>query len=53
MVNVASYLFVHAESKVSFELTRAESQAATMVGVPQGFDIGIFVNPARLMWWLT
>ena len=24
-----------------------------MVGVLQGFDIGPFVNPARLMLWLT
>ena len=42
MVNVAHYLFGHAESEVSFHLTRAESQAATMVGVHQGFDIGLF-----------
>jgi hypothetical protein len=33
--------------------TRAESQAAMIVGVPQGFDIGLFENPAMLMLWLT
>ena len=49
MVNVANFLFGHAESEVSFHLTKAESQAAMMVGVPQGFDIGLFVNLARLM----
>ena len=43
----------HDESEASLHLTRAESQAATMVGVPQGFDIGPFVNSARLMLWLT
>ena len=53
VVNVAQFLFGHAESEVSFHLTRAESQAATMVGVYQGFDIGLFVNPVKLMWWLT
>ena len=53
MVNVVHLLFRLAESEVSFHLTRAESQAAMMVGVHQGFDIGLFVNPARLMWWST
>ena len=38
---------------ISFHLTRAETQAETMVGVLQGFDIGLFANPARLMLWLT
>jgi hypothetical protein len=33
--------------------TRAESQAAMMVGVPQGFDIGLFENLAMLMLGLT
>ena len=32
----------HVDSEASLHLTRAESQAATMVGVPQGFDIGPF-----------
>jgi hypothetical protein len=34
--------FGHTKSKVWFHLTRAESQAAMMVGIPQGFDIGLF-----------
>ena len=53
MVNVANFLFGHAESEVSFHLTKAESQAAMMVGVLQGFDIGFFVNLARLLKWLA
>ena len=42
MVNVENFLFGHAESEISFHLTNAESQAAMMVGVFQGFDIGLF-----------
>ena len=53
MVTVANFLFRHAESEVSLHLTKSESQAEMMVGVPQGVDIGLFVNPARLMLWLT
>ena len=49
MVNVAHFLFGHAESKVSFHLPKSESQEDMMVGVPQGFDIGRFANQARLM----
>ena len=45
--------FTHMESEVSVHLTESESQAEMMVGVLQSFDIGPFVNPARLMLWLT
>jgi hypothetical protein len=30
------------QTVVCFHLTRAESQAAMMVSIPQGFDIGLF-----------
>jgi hypothetical protein len=40
------------KSEVWFHLTRAESQAAMMVGVPQGFDRSLW-NSARLKMWLT
>ena len=53
MVNIAHFLLGHAESEVLFHQIRAESQATTMVGVHQGFDIDLSVNPAKLMWWLT
>ena len=39
MVVVANLLFRHVKSTVSFHLTKAESQAATMVGVPQGYTL--------------
>jgi hypothetical protein len=45
--------FGHTKSEVWLHLTRAESQAAMMVCVPQGFDIGLCENPALLMLWLT
>jgi hypothetical protein len=48
-----NYLFRHTKSVVWFHLTRAESQAAMMVGILQGFDIGLFENSAMLMLWLT
>jgi hypothetical protein len=47
-----NYLFRHTKYEVWFHQTRAESQAATMVGVPQVFDIGLCENPAMLMLWL-
>jgi hypothetical protein len=50
--NRRNYLFRHTKSVVCFHLTRAESQAAMMVGVPQDFDIGLS-NLERLMLWLT
>ena len=53
MVSVANYPFRHAKSEISYHLTKSESQADTTVGVLQGFDIGLFANPARLMQWLT
>jgi hypothetical protein len=37
-----NYLFRYTKSKVWFHLTRAESQAAMIVGVPRDFDIGLF-----------
>jgi hypothetical protein len=37
-----NYLFIHTKSAVWFHLTRAESQAAMMVGIPEGFDTGLF-----------
>jgi hypothetical protein len=37
-----NFPFRHTKSAVWFHLTRAESQAAMMVGIPQGFDIGLF-----------
>ena len=42
-------IFGHAESEVSFHVTKPESQAAMMVDVPQAYDLGLFENPARLM----
>jgi hypothetical protein len=48
-----NYLFRHTKSTVWFHLSRAESQAAMMVGVPQGFHIGLLVTPTRLILWLT
>jgi hypothetical protein len=48
-----NYLLRHTKSAVWFHLTRAESQATMMVGILQGFDIGLFENPAMLMLWLT
>jgi hypothetical protein len=36
-----NYLFGHTKFAVWFHLTRAESQAAMMVGILQGFDIGL------------
>ena len=50
---VANFLFGRAESEVSSHLTRAESQAAKMVGVLKVIDLGLFENPVRLMLWLT
>jgi hypothetical protein len=41
-----NFPFRHTESEVWFHLTRAESQATMIVSVPQGFDIGLFVNSA-------
>jgi hypothetical protein len=41
-----NFPFGHTKSEVWFHLTRAESQAAMMVSVPQSFDIGLFVNSA-------
>jgi hypothetical protein len=37
-----NFLFRNTKFEVWFHLTRAESQAVMMVGVPQGFDIGLF-----------
>jgi hypothetical protein len=37
-----NYLFGHTKYEVWFHLTRAESQEAMTVSVPQGFDIGLF-----------
>ena len=37
VVFLVNFPFEHSESGLSSQLTRAESQAATMVGVPQGF----------------
>ena len=37
MVIIVNFIFGQAESEVSFHQTLAESQAATMVGVSQGF----------------
>jgi hypothetical protein len=37
-----NFPFGHTKSEAWFHLTRAESQAAIMVSVPQGFDIGLF-----------
>jgi hypothetical protein len=48
-----NFPFGHNKSEVWSHLTRAESQAAMMVSVPQGFDIGLFENSAMLMLWLT
>jgi hypothetical protein len=48
-----NYLYRHTKSAVWFHLTRAESQAAMMVCVPQDFDIGLCENPAMMMLWLT
>jgi hypothetical protein len=48
-----NYLFRHTKYEVWFHQTRAESQAAAMVGVPQDFDIGLCENPAMLMLLLT
>jgi hypothetical protein len=53
MASVETFPFEYTKSKVWFHLTRAESQAAMMVCVPQGFDIGLCENPAQLMLWLT
>jgi hypothetical protein len=49
----SNFPFGHTKSKAWFHLTRAESQAAMMVSLPQGFDIGLFENSAILMLWLT
>jgi hypothetical protein len=46
---VANFLFIPDESKASLHLTKSESQAEMMVGVRQGFDIGLSENLARLM----
>jgi len=53
LVTVAEFLLGYVESEVSLHLTKYESQVEMMVGVPQGFDIGLLVNLARLMLWLT
>jgi hypothetical protein len=48
-----NYLLRHTKSAVWLHLTRAEPQATMMVGILQGFDIGLFENPAMLMLWWT
>ena len=53
MVVVVHLLIRHVKSTISFHLAKAESQAATMVGVPQGYTLGLGANPAGLMLWLT
>ena len=37
MVTIANLMFRPVESEVTFHLTKAECQAAMMVGVPQGY----------------
>jgi hypothetical protein len=42
----SNFPFGYTKSKAWFHLTRAESQAAMMVSLPQDFYIGLFVNLA-------
>jgi hypothetical protein len=46
MASIETFYSEYTKSEVWFHLTKAESQAAMMVCVPQGFDIGLFVNLA-------